>query len=56
MSIETMLNKALFFYLTEHKNHLKLVAGDYSKDNSLRFRIIEFIPAGILYKKRKHNF
>lgn len=35
---------------------LKLVADDYSKDNSLRFRIVEFIPARILGKKRKHNF
>ena len=35
---------------------LKLVADDYGKDNSLRFRIVEFIPARILNKKRKHNF
>ena len=35
---------------------LKLVADDYGKDNSLRFRIVEFIPARILDKKRKHNF
>ena len=35
---------------------LKLVADDYGKDNSLRFRIVEFIPARILGKKRKHNF
>ena len=35
---------------------LKLVADDYGKDNSLRFRIVEFIPARILDKRRKHNF
>ena len=35
---------------------LKLVADDYSKDNSLRFRIVEFIPARILDKKENTIF
>ncbi len=47
----------LLFKMKHYGNDLlKLAVDDYGKDNFLRLRIAQSIPARILNRKRKHNF